>query len=127
METENIKKLTWMFESFSSKLENGVEFWFARDLQHLLWYQKWDNFQNVILKAKVAIETSGDDINDHFADVGKMIKLGKWWEREVDDIMLTRYACYLIAMNWDSSKEEIAFAIEITMFNTRSKDMKTEN
>lgn len=123
METENIKKLTWMFESFSNELENGVEFWFARDLQNLLWYKEWRNFQNVILKAKVTIETSGDDVNNHFVELNKMVRLGSGSEREVEDIMLTRYACYIVAMNWDSSKEEIAFAQQYFALQTRKYEI----
>lgn len=123
MEKESIKKLTWTFESFVNKMENWIEFWFARDLQNLLWYKKWDNFLNVIWKAKIAVETSKDDIDNHFADVGKMVKLWSWSEREIDDIMLTRYACYLIAMNWDTSKEEIAFAQQYFALQTRKYEI----
>lgn len=100
MKIENIENYTQSFESFINKMDNWVEFWFARDLQHLLWYTKWDNFLNVISKAKTSIETSKEEIIDHFADVRKMVKLWSWSQREIWDIMLTRKACYLIAMNW---------------------------
>ena len=123
MKQENIKQLTWTFESFVNQMENGIEFWFARDLQHLLWYAKWDNFLNVISKAKTAIEVSNEKINDHFAEVGKTIKMPKWAEKEILDIMLTRKACYLIAMNWDSSKEEIAFAQQYFVLQTRRSEI----
>ena len=85
----------------------GVEFWLARDLQHLLGYGKWDNFQNVISKAKTACELSGQDILDHFADVGKTVDIGSGAQKEIDDTMLTRFACYLIAQNGDPRKEQI--------------------
>lgn len=75
---ENIKQLTWTFESFVNKMENWIEFWFVRDLQHLFWYTKLDNFLNVISKAKTAIETTDEEIINHFADVGKKVKIGYW-------------------------------------------------
>ncbi len=123
MEKQLVKELTWNFESFVNKMENWIEFWFARDLQHLLWYSKWDNFLNVIWKAKTSIETSEEKIEDHFADVRKMVKLGLWSQREIWDIMLTRKACYLIAMNWDSSKEEIAFAQQYFVLQIRKAEV----
>ncbi len=97
MKNEIIHTLTNNFESYSNQTEDGVEFWLARDLQHLLGYTKWDNFIGVISKAKTACEISGEDINNHFADVGKTIQMPKGAEKEVPDTMLTRYACYLIA------------------------------
>lgn len=123
MKKDNIKQLTWTFESFVNKMDNWIEFWFARDLQHLLWYKKWDNFLNVISKAKTAVDTLNEDINNHFADIGKMVKLWSWSEREIDDIMLTRYACYLIAMNGDASKEEIAFSQQYFALQTRKYEI----
>ncbi len=110
MKTQIIQSLTKSFESISYKTEDNIEFWLARDLQHLLGYDKWDNFRNVILKAKTACEISGENIPYHFADVGKTIVMPKNATKEVDDLMLTRYACYLIAQNGDSKKEKIAFA-----------------
>lgn len=123
MKKENIKNLTWTFESFVKKMKNWIEFWFARDLQHLLWYSKWDNFLNVISKAKTAVENSNEDIDKHFADIRKMVQLWSWSEREINDIMLTRYACYLIAMNWDTTKEEIAFAQQYFALQTRKSEI----
>jgi len=104
MKRDMIQELTQTFEGHAQKTEGGVEFWLARDLQHLLSYSKWDNFLNVVSKAKTACEVSGGKIADHFADVGKMVELGSGSLREVDDIMLTRHACYLIAQNGDSKK-----------------------
>lgn len=123
MKNENIKELTSSFESFVNKMENWIEFWFARDLQHLLWYSKWDNFLNVIWKAKTSIEISKEEIKDHFADVRKMVKLWSGSQREIWDIMLTRKACYLIAMNWDTSKEEIAFAQQYFVLQVRKAEL----
>ncbi|MBU1179631.1 DNA damage-inducible protein D [Patescibacteria group bacterium] len=119
MKQEIIKSLTDNFESCVNKTENGIEFWFARDLQRLLGYDKWDNFLNVISKAKTACDVSGKLVSDHFAGVGKMVKLGSGSERSVEDIMLTRYACYLVAQNGDPRKEEIAFAQTYFAMQTR--------
>ena len=87
-----IKSLTKNFEAHSNKTESGIEFWLARDLQHLLGYTKWDNFLKVITKAKTACETAGHQINNHFADVGKMVSIGSGTEREIKDMMLTRFS-----------------------------------
>jgi DNA-damage-inducible protein D len=110
MKKDLIHSLTQNFEAHANHTEGRIEFWLARDLQHLLGYSKWDNFLNVVSKAKTACDVSGHAIPDHFADVGKMVDLGSGSQREVDDIMLTRYACYLVAQNGDPRKQEIAFA-----------------
>jgi len=123
MKKEEIKKLTWDFESFAQKMENWIEFWFARDLQFLLWYKEWRNFLKLVSKSKVAIETSKEEIKDHFVDINKMVKLGLWSQRKIDDIMLTRKACYLIAMNWDTSKPQIAFAQQYFVSQTRKAEI----
>lgn len=104
MKSEIIKSLSNNFEDHSQTTENGIEFWFGRDIQHLLCYSELRNFQKVIVKAKTSCETNGNDILDHFVDVNKMVKLGSGSEREIEDIMLTRFACYLIAQNGDPRK-----------------------
>ena len=123
MKHEIIQSLTNNFESHANQTEEGIEFWLARDLQHLLGYTKWDNFVGVISKAKTACEISGEDINNHFADVGKTIQMPKGAEKEIQDIMLTRYACYLIAQNGDPRKETIAFAQRYFAIQTRKAEL----
>lgn len=123
MKTELIHTLTSSFEAHAQQTEGGTECWLARDLQYLLGYTKWDNFLNVVSKAKTACEISGHDAKDHFADVGKMVDLGSGSQREVDDIMLTRYACYLIAQNGDPKKEAVAFAQTYFALQTRRAEL----
>lgn len=126
MKTEIISSLTNNFEAHAQHTKNGLEFWFARDLQHLLGYSKWENFLNVISKAKIACEVSEHECQDHFPDIRKMVDIGSGAQKEVDDMALTRYACYLIAQNGDPSKEEIAFAQTYFAMQTRKAEIITE-
>jgi len=123
MQKNIIHSLTGNFESHANQTQDGVDFWMARDLQHLLSYTKWDNFQSVISKAKTACELSGEDIDNHFADVGKMVTIGSGAEKEIPDIMLTRFACYLIAQNGDPRKTTISFAQRYFATQTRKAEL----
>ncbi len=123
METQIIYSLTNNFENVSYKTEEGIEFWLARDLQKLLGYSKWNNFIGVIDKAKIACKNSKENISNHFAEVDKTIEMPKNASRDINDVMLTRYACYLIAQNGDSKKEEIAFAQTYFALQTRKAEI----
>jgi DNA-damage-inducible protein D len=122
MKSDEIRNLFSQFEAAASDLE-GVECWSARELQVLLGYSKWENFEKVIKKAKDACSKAGELIENHFPDIRKMVEIGSKTERAIDDIALTRYACYLIAQNGDSKKEEIAFAQNYFAVQTRIAEL----
>jgi len=117
-----IVKLFQKFE-VACYLYNEIECWSARDLQEVLGYTEWRNFLKVIEKAKTACENTGVSVPDHFVDVNKMVPLGSGAERTVEDMALTRYACYLIAQNGDPSKSEIAFAQTYFAVQTRRQEI----
>ena len=109
MKANEIQELFNSFESIAIDY-NGVECWSARELYPVLGYAKWERFKDALARAKDSCLNAGEPISDHFADVRKMVTLGSGAQRQIDDVMLTRYACYLIAQNGDPRKSEIAFA-----------------
>ena len=123
MKKDKIRNLTHSFEDHSYTTSEGVEFWFARELQHLLGYSEWRNFSKVITKAKIASEATGNKVADHFVEANKKVDIGSGTQREIDDIMLTRYACYLITQNGDPKKEAIAFAQNYFAIQTRKFEL----
>ena len=120
---ELIENTTKTFESIKHIDENGTEFWYARELMQALGYNKWENFEKVILKAKNACENSNINVSDHFADVRKMVSIGSNAKRKQNDYKLTRYACYLIAQNGDSRKSVIALAQTYFAIQTRKQEV----
>ncbi|MEK7586978.1 MAG: BRO family protein [Patescibacteria group bacterium] len=110
MESSQLKLLLKTLDDIRHK--NGVEYWYARELYPILGYSRWENFETPLNKAKESCRKAGSEVNSHFHDVMKMVKIGLDLEKTVSDVKLTRYACYLIAINGNPKKEEIAFEVE---------------
>ena len=123
METDLSRYNENTFEGIKHLTEEGIEFWYARELQTVLEYTEWRNFETVINKAKEACNTSGNNMSDHFVDVNKMVPIGSRTQREIEDIMLSRYACYLIVQNGDPRKEVIAVGQTYFAIKTRQQEL----
>lgn len=126
MDSKRVEQIKEQFDVVLQTTEEKIEFWYARDLMKLLGYNRWENFEKAIKRAMESCETAKIEVTDHFREVTKMVQLGSGSKRNVKDYMLTRYACYLIAMNGDTSKEEIAFAQSYFAVQTRKQELIEE-
>lgn len=122
-----IDGLIALFEKAAYTEDDSVEYWLARDLSHLLGYSDYRNFTKTIEKAKISCSNSGHEIDNHFVDVTEMVIIGSGAEREIDNIKLSRYACYLTAQNGDARKKQIAFAQTYFAIQTRRQELQDED
>jgi DNA-damage-inducible protein D len=122
LKSDEIRELFRRFEEAAAEY-NGVECWSARELQKLLDYALWQNFEKVLVKAKNTCENAGEEVGNHFIDINKMVEIGSGAEKAIDDVLLTRYACYLVAQNGDSRKPAIAFAQTYFAVQTRRSEL----
>jgi DNA-damage-inducible protein D len=125
MQTDIITRLHSSFEEAAAQ-ENGVTFWYARDIQTMLGYARWENFEAAIERAKASCRATDQPVDNHFREVTKMVEIGSGTTRAVRDLMLTRYACYLIAQNGDPKKDAIAFAQSYFALQTRKQELLEE-
>lgn len=126
MESKRVEQIKNQFDVALQMTEEKIEYWYARDLMVLLGYSRWENFKKAVERAMESCRTAQIEVSDHFREVTKMAVLGSGANRKIQDYMLTRYACYLIAMNGDTSKEEIAFAQSYFAVQTRKQEIIEE-